>query len=108
MEATVAKPLIKVAALCGSLREASYHRGLVNSEHLPFENEDLEVDGTYPPVVEAFCQKILEADSVLFASPEGQSINITVSVEYHRRLIYETPLILDYNLFLSITKYIHL
>uniref|UniRef100_A0A5B7AMN6 NAD(P)H dehydrogenase (quinone) n=1 Tax=Davidia involucrata TaxID=16924 RepID=A0A5B7AMN6_DAVIN len=33
-------------------------------------NTDLEKDGTYPPVVEAFRQKILEADSVLFASPE--------------------------------------
>ncbi|KAI3983301.1 hypothetical protein MKX01_013368 [Papaver californicum] len=81
MEATLAKPLIKVATLCGSLHEASYHRCLINSaikvcnqsipgmkiefihiEHLPFVNEDLEVDGTYPPVVEAFCQKILEAD----------------------------------------------
>ncbi|KAI3981642.1 hypothetical protein MKX01_000120 [Papaver californicum] len=89
MEAAVAKPMIKVAALCGSLRKASYHRGLINSaiqicnesipgmkiefiniEHLPFVNQDLEVDGTFPPVVEAFRQKILEADSVLFASPE--------------------------------------
>lgn len=37
---------------------------------LPMINTDLEVGGTYPPVVEAFRQKILEADSVLFASPE--------------------------------------
>lgn len=37
---------------------------------LPLINTDLEVDGTYPPVVEAFRQKILEADSILFASPE--------------------------------------
>ncbi|KAF9593475.1 hypothetical protein IFM89_023292 [Coptis chinensis] len=27
------------------------------------------VNGTYPPVVEAFRQKILEVDSILFASP---------------------------------------
>lgn len=37
---------------------------------LPMLNTDLEVDGTYPPVVEAFRKKILEADSILFASPE--------------------------------------
>jgi len=37
---------------------------------LPLINTDLEVNGTYPPVVEAFRQKILEADSILFASPE--------------------------------------
>lgn len=37
---------------------------------LPMLNTDLEVDGTYPPVVEAFRQKILQADSYLFACPE--------------------------------------
>lgn len=37
---------------------------------LPFLNTDLEVNGTYPPVVEAFRQKIAAADSILFASPE--------------------------------------
>ena len=37
---------------------------------LPMLNTDLEVDGTYPPAVEAFRRKILEADSILFASPE--------------------------------------
>ncbi|KAL0455878.1 UNVERIFIED_CONTAM: NADPH:quinone oxidoreductase [Sesamum latifolium] len=42
----------------------------VDISPLPFVNTDLEVDGTYPPVVEAFRQKILAADSVLFASPE--------------------------------------
>ncbi|KAF9611797.1 hypothetical protein IFM89_035782 [Coptis chinensis] len=84
----VIQPMIKVAALCGSLRKASYSRGLVNSavqianesipglqiefieiEPLPFINMDLEVNGTYPLVVEAFRQKILEGDSILFASP---------------------------------------
>ncbi|KAL7204719.1 hypothetical protein ACSBR2_017764 [Camellia fascicularis] len=33
-------------------------------------NTDLEVNGTFPPVVDAFRQKIREADGVLFASPE--------------------------------------
>ncbi|KAF3327184.1 NADPH:quinone oxidoreductase-like protein [Carex littledalei] len=81
--------LLKVAALCGSLRRASRNRALIRCaieicnesipglkvefidiEPLPFVNTDLEKDGTYPPVVEAFRQKILEADCILFASPE--------------------------------------
>ncbi|MCI10478.1 NADPH:quinone oxidoreductase-like, partial [Trifolium medium] len=37
---------------------------------LPMLNTDLEVDGTYPAEVEVFRQKILEADSCLFASPD--------------------------------------
>ncbi|XP_043692526.1 NADPH:quinone oxidoreductase-like [Telopea speciosissima] len=82
-------PDINVVALSGSLRKASYNRGLIRSaiqlsqesikginieyadiSPLPFINTDLEVDGTYPPVVEAFRQKILAADCFLFASPE--------------------------------------
>ncbi|XVF82324.1 hypothetical protein PTKIN_Ptkin16aG0037400 [Pterospermum kingtungense] len=90
MEAVAAaKPAIKVAAICGSLRKGSYNRGLLRTaldisrepingiqleyidiSPLPMLNTDLEVDGKYPPVVEAFRQKILEADSILFASPE--------------------------------------
>ncbi|KAF9616790.1 hypothetical protein IFM89_032343 [Coptis chinensis] len=42
----------------------------IDIEPLPFINMDLEVNGTYPPVVEAFRHKILEADSILFAYPD--------------------------------------
>ncbi len=37
---------------------------------LPMLNTDLEGEGTFPPAVESFRQKIKEADSILFASPE--------------------------------------
>ncbi|XP_010922202.1 NADPH:quinone oxidoreductase [Elaeis guineensis] len=88
-QALAAKPVIKVAAICGSLRKASFNRGLircaielcnesipgmkiehVDIEPLPIINPDLEIDSKYPPPVEAFRRKILEADSILFASPE--------------------------------------
>lgn len=42
----------------------------VDISSLPFTNEDLEVNGTYPEAVEVFRKKIEEADCFLFASPE--------------------------------------
>ncbi|XP_024176893.2 NADPH:quinone oxidoreductase [Rosa chinensis] len=42
----------------------------VDIKLLPLLNTDLESEGRFPPAVEAFRQKIREADSILFASPE--------------------------------------
>jgi NAD(P)H-dependent FMN reductase len=42
----------------------------IDISNLPMLNTDLENNGTYPPLVEAFRYKILQAHSVLFASPE--------------------------------------
>ncbi|KAG0475754.1 hypothetical protein HPP92_015440 [Vanilla planifolia] len=85
---TAEKPaVIRVAAICGSLRSGSFNRGLIRCDlcykaisgmliefvdvsELPLLNTDLEIDGSYPPSVEAFRLKILGADSILFASPE--------------------------------------
>ncbi|KAI3693983.1 hypothetical protein L1987_76940 [Smallanthus sonchifolius] len=77
---------IKVTAICGSLRKASIHHGLIRSaidlsvpgmsieyvdiSSLPMLNTDLEIDDEFPPKVEAFRQKILQSDCFLFASPE--------------------------------------
>ncbi|KAH7536786.1 hypothetical protein FEM48_Zijuj03G0023400 [Ziziphus jujuba var. spinosa] len=104
-ESMEAKPPIKVAALCGSLRKRSYNCGLLRSaielskesmegveieyidiSPLPMLNTDLEVNGTFPTAVQAFRTKILEADSILFASPEynysvtGDSLSLSLSL----------------------------
>lgn len=53
----------------------------VDIEPLPMLNTDLEVDGTFPPPVAAFRQRILEADSILFATPEyNYSVAGTTSI----------------------------
>ncbi|KAK1406554.1 hypothetical protein QVD17_41977 [Tagetes erecta] len=81
--------IINVAAICGSLRKASYNRGLIRSaieitnqsipnmsinyidiSPLPMLNTDLETNGTYPQPVTTFRNQIQQADCFLFASPE--------------------------------------
>ena len=54
---------------------------------LPMLNTDLEVHGNFPPVVEAFRQKILQADSVLFASPE-YNYSVTGTVPFSLHFLY--------------------
>ncbi|TVU46951.1 hypothetical protein EJB05_06525, partial [Eragrostis curvula] len=93
MEAAMTKPVLRVAAISGSIRKASWHGGLIRAaaevcedsipglriDHLdiadlPMLNTDLiTTDGgasCFPPVVEAFRAKVLLADCFLFASPE--------------------------------------
>ncbi|BBG96581.1 NADPH:quinone oxidoreductase, partial [Prunus dulcis] len=81
-----ASSLIRVAALSGSLRKSSYNRGLIRSDkqyvdqrpadrvrrHLTVATAEHGSGrrGSFPPAIEAFRQKILEADCILFASPE--------------------------------------
>lgn len=43
---------------------------ILQINHLPFVNTDLEVNQTFPPDVAAFRAKVAAADAVLFASPE--------------------------------------
>ncbi|GLJ07251.1 hypothetical protein SUGI_0062850 [Cryptomeria japonica] len=81
--------VMKVAAISGSLRKSSFNRGLLRSAveiakesiphmeidileiaHLPFVNTDLEVNNRFPPSVEELRAKVLQADCILFASPE--------------------------------------
>ncbi|CAO2167748.1 unnamed protein product, partial [Urochloa humidicola] len=90
MEAAAAKPILRVAAICGSLRKNSFNRGLLRAaaevcedsipglrvDHLdisdlPLINTDLETDGGgFPPAVEAFRAKVCQADCFLFGAPE--------------------------------------
>lgn len=63
---------------------------------LPMLNTDLEVDGKYPPVVEAFRQRILVADSILFASPE---YNYSVTGIKHSTVFLGYQSILGFHVF---------
>ncbi|KAM3197109.1 hypothetical protein ACQJBY_072653 [Aegilops geniculata] len=98
---TTAKPTLRVAAFCGSLRKDSWHRGLIRAaeelceesipglriDHvdisgLPMANPDLETDGGegFPPAVEALRERVRAADCFLFASPE-YNYSVTASLK---------------------------
>jgi chromate reductase len=76
----------KILGLAGSLRRASFHRGLVRAarelthegiavepyeglDEIPFFNQDVEAEGDPAPVKE-LKEKIREVDAVLIATPE--------------------------------------
>lgn len=70
------------------------HVEYIEISELPMLNTDLEVEGAlYPPQVEAFRQKVLEADSCLFASPDyNYSITRTyASFLFNRLFNYQVP-----------------
>src|SRR5438094_6290275 len=76
---------IKVLAICGSLRKASYNMAalrvaiaqkpagmavdVADISQIPLYNEDVRQEG-FPPPVETLRRQIKEADALLFACPE--------------------------------------
>lgn len=71
---------------------------------LPMLNTDLEVNGTYPPAVEAFRQKILRADCYLFASPE-YNYSVTGTLNYFLLLLLLIFLFFFFPIILSAVKW---
>jgi chromate reductase len=79
------KQKIDVLGICGSLRNGSFNRMLLNAaielkppgvrvetvdiRPIPLYDDDLRLAG-YPPVVQAFRDKIKAADALLFVTPE--------------------------------------
>ena len=61
--------LLAAIQLCSESIEGM-HIEYVDIKPLPFLNTDLESGGSFPEPVEAFRRKVLDADSILFASPE--------------------------------------
>lgn len=80
---------LKFLGIAGSVRKASANKGLLRAAakivrdefpdvemeiveigHFPFVNPDMEVEGSVPESVKDFRRKVLEADAVIFASPE--------------------------------------
>jgi chromate reductase, NAD(P)H dehydrogenase (quinone) len=83
--ATASVPSITVLGIAGSLRRASYNRGLIRAAievaptgtrvlaydlaGIPMFNSDVEADGDPPPVAD-FKRAIAGADALLIATPE--------------------------------------
>lgn len=83
---------LKVLSICGSLRKASFNRGLLriarthlpegvemseaNLDALPMFNQDLETAELYPAAATELRAAIKEADALLIACPEYNS-NVT-------------------------------
>src|SRR5215208_2646727 len=82
----MASDSFKILGLAGSLRRASFHRGLIRAaqelapvgvtvepyeqlDQIPFFNQDVEDQGD-PAPVKAFKEKIRQAEAVLIATPE--------------------------------------
>ncbi len=76
---------MKILGISGSLRKASWNTALLHTAAellpghefvvadiggLPLVNQDLERDGKFPEAVERFRDQIIEADALLFATPE--------------------------------------
>lgn len=104
---------MKVCGLIGSLRKGSMNRGLMNAaielgteegldivvwDHLrdvPPYDQDLDVDGTRPAIINSLKQAIREADALLIATPE---YNYSVpgvlknAIDWASRPPAETPL----------------
>lgn len=84
-EAAMTNSTITILGIAGSLRAASFNKAALRAagqllpsgvrlieadiSELPLYNEDLRANG-FPPAVERFRQQILEADAILFATPE--------------------------------------
>lgn len=76
--------MTKLLGICGSLRQGSLNRTLLAEAarrfgeatyheadlNLPLFNEDIEIDGAPPPLVDALVEAIRGADAVLMATPE--------------------------------------
>ncbi|SRR6266568_2544103 len=78
--------MLRLVGIAGSLRRASYNRAAlrvaqdlvpsgtrldsVDLAEIPVYNEDLRIDGDFPPPVAEFRRRIGEADGLLIVTPE--------------------------------------
>ena len=102
---------LHVLAFSGSLRQASWNRGLLHAAAellpagmsleqfdlapIPFYNQDLDTPEHMPPAVQEFKDKLRAADAVLIATPEyNYSIPgvLKNAIDWASRPIASTPL----------------